>query len=114
MSLRLFRVSTLPCKIPGNTTVVKLFSICGENFTVVMDPALTTISVNASILVVLGNSWVASEIFTRLLVVRVTIAALKIIDSIKRLSSSIPVLTCFLFVLRPHFHAYCHLESFRW
>ena len=48
----------------------------------VMTLALTTISASARILAVLGNSWVASEILTKLLVVRVAIAALKIIDSI--------------------------------
>ena len=47
-----------------------------------MTPALSTISENASVLVVLGDSWVSGEIFTRLLLVRVTIASLKAINSI--------------------------------
>ena len=103
----------IPCKIPRNTIII-LFSTCGANLTVVLTPALTTISANASILVVLGNSWVASEICKRLLVVRFEIAALKIIYNINRLSSSIQVLIYFLLILRPHFHVYCHLESFCW
>ena len=48
----------------------------------VMTPALTTVCANAIILVVFGNSWVANEVFTRFLVIRVAIAALKIIDNI--------------------------------
>ena len=43
-----------------------------------MTPALTTVSPNTSIRIVLRDSWVASEIYARLLIIRLAISSLKI------------------------------------
>ena len=79
----------------GNTTIITLFSICRSNLTLVMTPALSTISANAIILIVLRDGWVASEISAMLLVIRVAVASLKIVNSFNRLRRSVLVLNFF-------------------
>ena len=47
-----------------------------------LTPALTTISANACVLIALWGSWIASKVFSLLLVVRGAVASLEIVNNI--------------------------------
>ena len=47
-----------------------------------MTPALTTFRANAGVLIVLVDSWIASKVFSLLLVVRGAVMSLEIVDII--------------------------------
>ena len=100
-------------KISHNSTV-NAFTVCGSNLTLFMAPTLTTISTNASVLVVLGNSWVACEVFWLPLVIRVAIASLEIVTDLYQLSVGVQVLVDLLLVLGPHLQVDCTFRSFCW
>ena len=111
--LWLFKYTTLLCVVSCNSTVSAFLNICRANLTVVMIPALTTVYGNASVLVLLGNSLVASEVLARLLVICVAIAFLKIIDNIGWLSVSFKLwftFCCFCATLK----VYRNLKGFGW
>ena len=55
---------------------------CGANWTLIMTPALTTISANADVLIVLRDNCSTSKVFWLLLVVLDAIASLKIVNDI--------------------------------
>ena len=63
-----------------NSAIVAFLSFCGAYLTVVIAPSLTIVCTSTIVLIVLEDSWVASEVFLLLLVVCGATAAFKIID----------------------------------
>ena len=80
----------------------------------VMAPALDAISTDTSKLIFLRDSWVASDVFSLLLVTRVAIASLEIFDIIYRLNVGIQILSYLLLILSLHLHLNCNFKSFFW
>ena len=69
-----------------------------------MGSALTTVSTDASVLIILRDSCISSEIFWLLMVIRGAAEILKVVDHIHRLSSHVNILIILLLVLSSHLH----------
>ena len=80
MSLLFLRFSTFFSKVVSDSTVVILLSFCGTCLAMVVGQTLSTVCAVASVWTISGNSWVASEIRSLLLVVCGAIRTLEVID----------------------------------
>ena len=110
----LFRFMTFFGEMSHNSAVITFLTHFRAILAMIMARTLSTISTNVGVLVVLWNSWIASQVFSLLLVVRVAIASLEVDNDIYWLSVSVYVLIDLLLNLSSHLHVDCNFKSFFW